>query len=439
MWIIQWLVDRYAKLVNYLNDWYAAGKAILYTYLGNTLYLIIAGYTLIKDWVDNWRVKSKRLATDWYGLIAWYVGSAFGALQDFKDNWLAGAKVIATTWKGGIDWYVNNAKDALKDFKDNWLAGAKLLATTWRSGLDWYVNTARGALQDFRDNWLAGAKLIATGWRSTLDWYVNTARGALQDFIDNWRAGARKLATDWYSAILLLVTTWFSGISTLVNDWFGGLSWLVNVALPFLLELINDLYDTLKILAKSYSGPISSFFADPTALIVGILEAIAWGFGEWLLAFLLGGVNFTPPDRPPDFGSGTPPGAPPPGPGPGYGEMRYPCSSRSVSGYRFNPPSHYGVDLGISDGAPIWSCRGGTVTFARWDTSGYGYRIDVSHDGGWWSRYGHLKVIYVHEGQTVGQGQTMALGDSTGNSSGPHLHLEIKRNGTYIDPLTVLA
>ena len=78
------------------------------------------------------------------------------------------------------------------------------------------------------------------------------------------------------------------------------------------------------------------------------------------------------------------------------------------------------------------SC-GGTVTRAGWLGS-YGYVIYIQHPGGRETRYGHLSKILVSAGQQVSQGQKIALSGNTGNSTGPHLHFELRINGTPVDP-----
>jgi hypothetical protein len=438
MWLVQWLIDRWndvrlafeervPQLRKYLRDLYVYLYAYAFVLYNRLVYLGATVYGKLTNFADNW-----------YAAVGWYVNTVRSALSDFVNNWRTGAKIIATAWYNAIDWYVNTARDALRDFKNNWLAGAKIIATAWFAGISWYVNTVRDALSDFVNNWRAGAKILATLWFAGIDWYVNTARDALRDFKNNWLAGAKIIATTWYDGIRLLVTLWLEGIRLLVTQLLNEIQWLTGTAFPFLLDLINNLYATLATLARSYSGSIVSFFDDPLNMILAMLESVIWKWAEWLLAVLLGGVNVEPPPRP-DFGGGAPPGGPPPGPGPGTGQVIWPVSSRRISGYRFeNPPGHYGVDIGVALGDAVWSCRDGTVTFAGWDTTGYGNKVDVQHTGGWWSRYGHLQYIYVHAGQTVRQGQTLATGDNTGNSTGNHLHLEIRYNGAYVDPLTVM-
>ena len=98
---------------------------------------------------------------------------------------------------------------------------------------------------------------------------------------------------------------------------------------------------------------------------------------------------------------------------------------------------HKGVDWSCSVGTSVMASSGGTVTQAGW-YSGYGYCITISHPDGKQTRYGHLSKILVSVGQTVAQGEKIALSGNTGNSTGPHLHFEIIVNGSQVDPLPYL-
>jgi len=113
-----------------------------------------------------------------------------------------------------------------------------------------------------------------------------------------------------------------------------------------------------------------------------------------------------------------------------------PLASLWISGYTFGP-NHHGVDLGAIGGEPVFAMHDGTITEAGWSNVGYGFTVVISGDK-WWSRYAHLQEIDVQVGQTVTAGVTIGLANSTGNSTGNHLHLEIKRGGQYVDPVTVL-
>lgn len=98
---------------------------------------------------------------------------------------------------------------------------------------------------------------------------------------------------------------------------------------------------------------------------------------------------------------------------------------------------HKGVDWATATGTAVVASSGGVVTKAGWG-SGYGYVVYIDHPDGRQTRYGHLSKVLVSVGQTVSQGQKIALSGNTGVSTGPHLHFEILINGTQVNPLNYL-
>lgn len=96
--------------------------------------------------------------------------------------------------------------------------------------------------------------------------------------------------------------------------------------------------------------------------------------------------------------------------------------------------NHYGVDWATPTGTTIYASSGGTVTRAGWSSS-YGYCVYIKHPDGLETRYAHNSRLLVSVGQTVNQGQAIAYSGNTGDSSGPHLHFEIRVNGTPVNPL----
>ncbi len=98
---------------------------------------------------------------------------------------------------------------------------------------------------------------------------------------------------------------------------------------------------------------------------------------------------------------------------------------------------HKGVDWATPTGTAVYASCGGTVAKAGWG-SGYGYVVYINHPDGRQTRYGHLSKVLVSAGQTVTQGQKIALSGNTGVSTGPHLHFEILINGTQVNPLKYL-
>ena len=109
----------------------------------------------------------------------------------------------------------------------------------------------------------------------------------------------------------------------------------------------------------------------------------------------------------------------------GYGMRKAPTKGASTN--------HRAIDWSTPTGTAIWASSGGTVSLAGWQ-SGYGYVIYINHPDGNQTRYGHLSKILVSPGQTVKQGQKIALSGNTGRSTGPHLHFELRVNGTPVNP-----
>lgn len=99
--------------------------------------------------------------------------------------------------------------------------------------------------------------------------------------------------------------------------------------------------------------------------------------------------------------------------------------------------THTGLDIATSLGTPIKAASSGVVSYAGWKGS-YGYLVVIDHTTSIQTYYAHCSKIYVTEGQQVSQGETIAAIGSTGNSTGPHLHLEIRVNGSVRNPQTYL-
>ncbi|MBP3815778.1 MAG: peptidoglycan DD-metalloendopeptidase family protein [Firmicutes bacterium] len=123
----------------------------------------------------------------------------------------------------------------------------------------------------------------------------------------------------------------------------------------------------------------------------------------------------------------------------------WPCSGPLTSyfGYRESPggigsTNHGGIDIGVPMYTPIYASRSGYVSGATGWSGGYGYAVYLIHDGGYSTVYGHNSEILVSAGQFVEQGQIIAYAGSTGWSTGPHCHFEIRVNGVQVDPLGYL-
>jgi murein DD-endopeptidase MepM/ murein hydrolase activator NlpD len=116
----------------------------------------------------------------------------------------------------------------------------------------------------------------------------------------------------------------------------------------------------------------------------------------------------------------------------------WPCDGVVVSGFGMRwGRMHEGIDIGCAYGTPNRAAAAGTVIYAGW-LGGYGNLVVVDHGNGLATAYAHASSIVVGVDQSVSQGQTVSLVGSTGNSSGPHLHFEVRVNGTAVDPLFYL-
>ncbi len=110
-------------------------------------------------------------------------------------------------------------------------------------------------------------------------------------------------------------------------------------------------------------------------------------------------------------------------------------SGRPVGGFLSQDyhPGHNGLDFGIVVGTPVETTMDGKVVYAGWNNQGYGNLVIVEN-GDYKTYYAHLSSIPVSVGDTVTAGSTIGLSGNTGNSTGPHLHYEIRKNNVPIDP-----
>lgn len=102
------------------------------------------------------------------------------------------------------------------------------------------------------------------------------------------------------------------------------------------------------------------------------------------------------------------------------------------------PRFHAGVDLRAPAGSPVHAFMDGTVTFSGW-RQGYGHLVEIAHDNGLVTRYGHNSQPLVQAGQRVAAGAVVARSGSSGRSTGPHLHFEVRREGQPLDAHSILA
>ena len=119
----------------------------------------------------------------------------------------------------------------------------------------------------------------------------------------------------------------------------------------------------------------------------------------------------------------------------------WPTDGFISSGYglRWNGAEfHQGIDIAAEMGTPIVATADGVVTLAGWNAGGYGNMVDIDHGSGVSTRYGHASAVVVTAGQRVRRGQIIAYVGSTGHSTGPHLHYEVRLSGQPVNPSSYL-
>lgn len=121
----------------------------------------------------------------------------------------------------------------------------------------------------------------------------------------------------------------------------------------------------------------------------------------------------------------------------GTGSFIWPAGNHVLSGNDYWS-GHLGIDIAAGDGAGIFAADSGVVVFAGWATGGYGNMVMIDHGNGYQTLYAHMSHVSVRCGSSVSQGQTIGSAGSTGNSTGAHLHFEVRYQGGFINPWYVL-
>lgn len=128
----------------------------------------------------------------------------------------------------------------------------------------------------------------------------------------------------------------------------------------------------------------------------------------------------------------------------GSGEFQWPANGSVTSpfGYRVHPifgdtRLHSGIDIGAAYGSPVWAAEAGVVSYVG-GMSGYGNVVAIDHGGGIATTYNHLSAFSVSRGQSVDAGQQVGSVGCTGYCTGPHLHFEVRVNGSPVDPMPYL-
>ncbi len=140
-------------------------------------------------------------------------------------------------------------------------------------------------------------------------------------------------------------------------------------------------------------------------------------------------------------GNSSTPDAPNSGYTAGTGQLGWPVRGSISSGYGYRPmfgDFHTGIDIPVPTGTPVHAADSGTVLLTGWMPRGYGNYLTIYHGNGISTLYAHNSSLAVSQGQSVSKGQVVAYSGSTGWSTGPHCHFEVRVNGRHVDPMGYL-
>ncbi|MCI5911718.1 MAG: peptidoglycan DD-metalloendopeptidase family protein [Oscillospiraceae bacterium] len=122
----------------------------------------------------------------------------------------------------------------------------------------------------------------------------------------------------------------------------------------------------------------------------------------------------------------------------GTGQFMWPVNGGYLSDGFMQGRVHKGIDIAANEGTEIYASDQGTVVASGWNSGGYGYMVMIDHGNGYYTLYGHCSSLTVHTGDTVLKGSLIARVGSTGDSTGNHLHFEVRYGGVCYNPLNFL-
>jgi len=360
-----------------------------------------------------------------WGLLTWLYERAYRVYYWFDTLWTRAVDTIQHVWS----WITTTAIA--------YYGLAKAFA------LDWYwrgVALARSlydAAVALASQWVADARAAALGWVESaraLAWQLyNLAVAWATAGID----AAKAVIIDVINQAVLSLQGLVASVQATLTAWAAPVVGLFPSLQGIVTGLSGGNLEKLIALAVSYYGSLTAFLNDPLAVIYAYIRDSFVTFLSYSLAYALGTEEATLPPWPVwGRGGDVPPGPEPPPPPPDAGKIGKPVVPLYISGYTFGP-GHWATDFGLTMGQAVFAAHTGTVETIRIQETGLGHHITI-RGGDWWTLYAHLLSPDVTVGQPIVQGQRIASGDSTGLSTGPHLHFAVKYKGQYVNPVLVI-
>ncbi|URN83484.1 phage tail tape measure protein [Acetobacterium wieringae] len=286
------------------------------------------------------------------------------------------------------------------------------------------IGKAQALLDELPGKWLSIKNDAGTWWDGiktriydAIKGLPDDAKGIATGMLNKMVEGIQETASTVYGAVTALV----NDVITKFKEGFGIHSpsrVMLDIGKYLVQGLINGLNgDNLMKFVNNMVEEIKAAFANGNFNLKAAIDFIGSGAAEFFKSIGIGGS---------DFGSLV---APVGGP------------ITSWFGYRddvgdVGTKYHEGIDIGVPEGTPVGAAGAGTVTQAGW-YGGYGNAVIIDHGNGLETLYGHLSEVLVNVGDLVTQLQTIGLSGNTGNSTGPHLHFSVIKDGQQVDPASI--
>jgi len=352
-----------------------------------------------------------------------YIASVVSWVRSLYDNAIAYAKSIATQAANSI---VNSKAGVIYGVVKEWIDTAYRNAINSTSSLihsAWV--TANSAW-----NWVQSAYSTVSNW-------IDARIRPIWDAVAETARVAYNLAREWSIKAVNQVVAWaepaITGLTQKIKDaqeWIATVRGWISDQVKLFTSGMNE-----KIAAVFDDGwdTLSSFVFDPLNYVLAMIIPIFTDLLCYSVAYALGTEKESLPPWPKwsnivEAGGGERPTPAPSG-------LIPPLSKMWVSGYRFTP-GHRATDYGCESNCPVYACHAGTVEYSGWSSVGYGNCVTL-RGVDWWTRYAHLLNFNVVVGQEIAAGHVLGGCDTTGNSTGNHLHLEIQYKSQFINPESV--
>lgn len=360
-----------------------------------------------------------------FGLLGWlysrvervylFFGSLYGKIRD--------AALYA------LKWAVREASRAFNAAKSYIIAAVNVVKVIFNLALEAIENFLVALVKTA----FAFASYLFEVAKSIIEVSINATIGQLVRFI-------RQVDFDirwWVATTEIKIRHFIQDLIRRINIEIGKLliKWLMMEQMRAVFDR-SGLAKMVDFFNRMYAF-LDAFISAPLAFIMNMIGLVFMTFLEFILGYALQGPKYKLPPWPSwdEMEGHTGPGPKAPK---GAGQIGSPLASLYITGYTYNnPPGHRGLDLGLVNGQSVFACHDGVVRAAGWSTVGYGYFI-VLDSQTWWTRYAHAQQLNVRVNDRVDKGDIIGLGDDTGQSTGPHLHLEVKFRGSFVDPVTVL-